>query len=217
MPRAHPSLLRKLVERRETLRRRLASGGNAETRRQLQDASYTLCVVTGTRHVETALSVARRQLADAMRRELMEVTTRSRTSALLLRGPHGWPVSTPASRDAVGFSWIMRRGCRLPSATRQGSRSHHRTVSPDRCADAMSFSVHSSLSADTAPWAWTSTPHEPRWSRPSRCPCGRGSCPHHPSPPGPGHRDHLEPAVHARQFLRGDAEFLGDPGPGFLA
>ncbi|MDG9709498.1 DUF5133 domain-containing protein [Streptomyces sp. DH10] len=66
---AHPSLLRELVERCETLRRRLASDGSAETRRRLDDASYTLCVLTGTRQLDTALSVARRQLVDAMRRE----------------------------------------------------------------------------------------------------------------------------------------------------
>ncbi|MGW0477554.1 DUF5133 domain-containing protein [Streptomyces coeruleorubidus] len=66
MLRAHPSLLRELVERCETLRRRLASGGRAETRRQLEDATYTLCVVTGTRQLDTALYVARQQLADAM-------------------------------------------------------------------------------------------------------------------------------------------------------
>ncbi|NWF30268.1 DUF5133 domain-containing protein [Streptomyces sp. PKU-EA00015] len=69
MLRAHPSLLRELVERCETLRRRVASRGNAETWRQFQDASYTLCVVTGTRQLDTALYVARQQLADAMRRE----------------------------------------------------------------------------------------------------------------------------------------------------
>ncbi|WOT40731.1 DUF5133 domain-containing protein [Streptomyces coeruleorubidus] len=66
---AHPSLLRELVERCETLRRRLASGGSAETRSQLEDASYTLCVLTGTRQLDTALSAARRQLADELRRE----------------------------------------------------------------------------------------------------------------------------------------------------
>jgi hypothetical protein len=63
---AHPSLLRELVERCETLRRRLASDGSAETKRQLDDASYTLCVLTGTRQLNAALSAARRQLADAM-------------------------------------------------------------------------------------------------------------------------------------------------------
>ncbi len=66
---AHPSLLRELVERCETLKRRLTSGGSAETARQLDDATYTLCVVTGTRQLDTALYVARRQLADAMTRQ----------------------------------------------------------------------------------------------------------------------------------------------------
>jgi hypothetical protein len=69
MLRAHPSLLRELVERCETLRRRLASDGGAETRRQLEDVTYTLCVATGTRQLDAALYVARQQLADAMTRE----------------------------------------------------------------------------------------------------------------------------------------------------
>ncbi|MBC9728261.1 DUF5133 domain-containing protein [Streptomyces sp. TRM68367] len=66
---AHPSVLRELVERCETLRRRLAADSGAETARQLEDVTYTLCVITGTRQLDTALSVARRQLAEAMRRE----------------------------------------------------------------------------------------------------------------------------------------------------
>ncbi|NUQ95084.1 MAG: DUF5133 domain-containing protein [Streptomyces sp.] len=70
MLRAHPSLLRELVERCETLRRRLASDGSeAETRRQLEDVTYTLCVATGTRQLDAALCVARQQLADAMTRQ----------------------------------------------------------------------------------------------------------------------------------------------------
>ncbi|MFF8035994.1 DUF5133 domain-containing protein [Streptomyces sp. NPDC016626] len=66
---AHPSLLRELVERCETLRHRLADDNSTETTRQLEDATYTLCVITGTRQLDTALFVARRQLAEAMRRE----------------------------------------------------------------------------------------------------------------------------------------------------
>ncbi|GAB2745506.1 DUF5133 domain-containing protein [Streptomyces bullii] len=69
MLRADPSLLRHLVERCETLRRRTASGGSAQAMRQLEDATYTLCVITGTRQLDTALYVARQQLADAMKRE----------------------------------------------------------------------------------------------------------------------------------------------------
>ncbi|MFE0513952.1 DUF5133 domain-containing protein [Streptomyces sp. NPDC058964] len=62
---AYPPLLRELVERCETLRRQSASGGS-QIARQLEDATYTLCVLTGTRQLDTALFVARRQLADAM-------------------------------------------------------------------------------------------------------------------------------------------------------
>lgn len=66
---AHPSLLRELVERCETLRRHAVSGGSPEVARRLEDATYTLCVVTGTRQLDAALYVARRQLADAMNRQ----------------------------------------------------------------------------------------------------------------------------------------------------
>jgi hypothetical protein len=66
---AHPSLLRELVERCETLKHRLAADNSAETARRLEDATYTLCVTTGTRQLDTALFVARRQLVEAMRRE----------------------------------------------------------------------------------------------------------------------------------------------------
>ncbi|MFE9455055.1 DUF5133 domain-containing protein [Streptomyces sp. NPDC006739] len=67
MLKAHPSLLRELVERCETLRQRLASDDSAETRHQLEDASYALCVITGTHQLDTALPVGRRQLTDATR------------------------------------------------------------------------------------------------------------------------------------------------------
>lgn len=66
---ARPSLLRELVERCETLRHRLCADNSAETARQLEDATYTLCVVTGTRRLDTALFVARRQIEEAMKRE----------------------------------------------------------------------------------------------------------------------------------------------------
>ncbi|SFY53597.1 hypothetical protein STEPF1_06880 [Streptomyces sp. F-1] len=68
MIRAHPSLLRELVERCETLRREVASGSSADAVRRLDDVTYTLCVVTGTRQLDTALFVARRQLADSLAR-----------------------------------------------------------------------------------------------------------------------------------------------------
>ncbi|MFF7535324.1 DUF5133 domain-containing protein [Streptomyces bobili] len=66
---AHPSLLRELVERCETLRRRLAADNSAQTARRLEDAAYTLCVITATRQLDTALFVARRQIAEATRQK----------------------------------------------------------------------------------------------------------------------------------------------------
>ncbi|WP_234384855.1 DUF5133 domain-containing protein [Streptomyces sp. MMG1121] len=64
---AYPSHLRELVERCETLKRRLAADNSAETARQLEDSAYTLCVLTGTRQLDAALLAARRQMAQAMR------------------------------------------------------------------------------------------------------------------------------------------------------
>jgi hypothetical protein len=66
---AHPTVLRTLVERYETLRA-LAdqygaggaeAGGSADprVRQQLQDTVYTLCVSTGTREIGPALAAAR--------------------------------------------------------------------------------------------------------------------------------------------------------------
>ncbi|MFD5013797.1 DUF5133 domain-containing protein [Streptomyces chartreusis] len=66
---AHPSLLRDLIERCETLTRRLALQPSANTARQLDDAAYTLCVITGTRQLDTALFVARGQMAAALHRQ----------------------------------------------------------------------------------------------------------------------------------------------------
>ncbi|MGN5380831.1 DUF5133 domain-containing protein [Streptomyces lasalocidi] len=58
---ADPSLLKELVERCDSLKRRLAAdGSSAEAARNLEDATYTLCVVTGTRQLDAALFVARR-------------------------------------------------------------------------------------------------------------------------------------------------------------
>ncbi|GCD32963.1 DUF5133 domain-containing protein [Streptomyces chrestomyceticus JCM 4735] len=64
---AHPAILRDLVEQYETLRILHAEEGTPASRQRLEDVSYTLCVSTGTRRVEEALAVARRQLAAAPR------------------------------------------------------------------------------------------------------------------------------------------------------
>ncbi|MEV0982178.1 DUF5133 domain-containing protein [Streptomyces sp. NPDC049915] len=66
---AYPPQLRELVERCETLRRRLAVDHSAETARRLEDATHTLCLLTGTRRLDTALYVARQQMFEAMRRK----------------------------------------------------------------------------------------------------------------------------------------------------
>ncbi|MFF3754720.1 DUF5133 domain-containing protein [Streptomyces sp. NPDC002018] len=63
---AHPTILRSLVEQYETLEVLRAEQGSPETRRRLEDVTYTLCVSTGTRTIEDALAVARTQLADAL-------------------------------------------------------------------------------------------------------------------------------------------------------
>ncbi|WP_406151416.1 DUF5133 domain-containing protein [Streptomyces sp. NBC_01012] len=59
---ANPATLRNLVKRYETLRSAHAWLGTSESRRQLDDVSYTLCVTTGTRTVPDALAAAAAQL-----------------------------------------------------------------------------------------------------------------------------------------------------------
>ncbi|MFE0143229.1 DUF5133 domain-containing protein [[Kitasatospora] papulosa] len=53
---ANPATLRNLVTRYEALRSTHARLGTPESRRQLEDVSYTLCVTTGTRAVPDALA-----------------------------------------------------------------------------------------------------------------------------------------------------------------
>ncbi|MFF4068257.1 DUF5133 domain-containing protein [Streptomyces sp. S501] len=59
---ANPATLRNLVTRYETLRSTHARLGTPESRRQLEDVSYTLCVTTGTRAVPDALAAAAARL-----------------------------------------------------------------------------------------------------------------------------------------------------------
>ncbi|MFD5862735.1 DUF5133 domain-containing protein [Streptomyces chartreusis] len=66
---AYPSLPRDLIERCETLSRRLATHPSAGTARRLDDATHTLCVITDTRQLDTALFVARRQMETALQRQ----------------------------------------------------------------------------------------------------------------------------------------------------
>ncbi|MFF2523266.1 DUF5133 domain-containing protein [Streptomyces liangshanensis] len=63
---AHPAMLRNLVERYEELQVARTGQDTLETRRRLEDVTYTLCVSTGTRTIEDALRVAEEQLAEAL-------------------------------------------------------------------------------------------------------------------------------------------------------
>ncbi|MET9224168.1 DUF5133 domain-containing protein [Streptomyces sp. NPDC088197] len=58
---AHPTVLRNLVERYETLTAEVETAKSVDprVRQQLQDTAYTLCVSTGTREIAPALAAAR--------------------------------------------------------------------------------------------------------------------------------------------------------------
>jgi hypothetical protein len=60
---AHPSVLRNLVERYESLST-VADGTDTGTDQQLSDTVYTLCVSTGTRDITAALVAARARIDD---------------------------------------------------------------------------------------------------------------------------------------------------------
>lgn len=62
-------MLTKAVEQYHSLRQLHAAEGGAQSRQHMNDAAYTLCVITGTRDVDTALMIARRQLAPAPQAE----------------------------------------------------------------------------------------------------------------------------------------------------
>jgi hypothetical protein len=62
---AHPALLADLVREYETLGMLGADEGGAEAQRRLDDVSYTLCVATGTRDIDSALVAARHRLPGA--------------------------------------------------------------------------------------------------------------------------------------------------------
>jgi hypothetical protein len=72
---AHPTVLRTLVERYETLRAladqygadgvQAVGSGDPLVRQQLQDTVYTLCVSTGTREIGPALAAAHEHMERA--------------------------------------------------------------------------------------------------------------------------------------------------------
>ncbi len=59
---AHPAVLKDLIEEYETLQALYTGNGGRSVQQRLDDVSYTLCVSTGTRDIDTALSTARQQL-----------------------------------------------------------------------------------------------------------------------------------------------------------
>lgn len=61
----HPVAVGKLVKRYQALREEHALHGGPQTRQRLNDAAYTLCVITGTRDIDAALDAARRFAAPA--------------------------------------------------------------------------------------------------------------------------------------------------------
>ncbi|GGV70165.1 DUF5133 domain-containing protein [Streptomyces longisporoflavus] len=60
---AHPVVLKNLLEQYETLSALHAEKGTKEARQRMEDVAYTLCVSTGTRHIDAALTAARHQLS----------------------------------------------------------------------------------------------------------------------------------------------------------
>ncbi|MFD5033831.1 DUF5133 domain-containing protein [Streptomyces sp. NPDC058220] len=82
---AHPAILRNLVQQYEVLQILHAEKESPETRRRLEDLTYTLCVSTGTRVVEEALAVAERQLATAFADQAAMSVTAGEAVALTVR------------------------------------------------------------------------------------------------------------------------------------
>lgn len=66
---AHPAVLRNLLEQYETLTALQAQDPSAEVRRRMDDVTYTLCVSTGTRDIDAAVTAARHRLLGTTRPE----------------------------------------------------------------------------------------------------------------------------------------------------
>ncbi|MGW7067254.1 DUF5133 domain-containing protein [Streptomyces sp. NPDC054855] len=60
---AHPVVLKNLLEQYETLTALHAENGTDQARQRMEDVAYTLCISTGTRHIDAALSAARGRLS----------------------------------------------------------------------------------------------------------------------------------------------------------
>ncbi|MEU0662879.1 DUF5133 domain-containing protein [Streptomyces lavendulocolor] len=62
---AHPAVLNDLVEQYEALQALHGEAGAPDVRRRMEDVAYTLCVSTGTRDIDAALTAARNRLLAA--------------------------------------------------------------------------------------------------------------------------------------------------------
>ncbi|WP_189763244.1 DUF5133 domain-containing protein [Streptomyces xanthochromogenes] len=62
---AHPAVLRALLDEYTALSSPHASEARAANRRRLDDVAYTLCVSTGTRDIDSAVTAARHRLSGA--------------------------------------------------------------------------------------------------------------------------------------------------------
>ncbi|MFC8244540.1 DUF5133 domain-containing protein [Streptomyces chartreusis] len=102
--------MRDLIERCETLTRPLAAHPSPDTARLLDDAVYTLCVVTGTRQLDAGLFVARQQMEAAglfVARRQMEAALRDR-QPLYRRGGSGSPCRTAGNPGLWGPTAVGR-------------------------------------------------------------------------------------------------------------
>ncbi|GGX90927.1 hypothetical protein GCM10010358_51160 [Streptomyces minutiscleroticus] len=62
---AHPAVLSDLIKQYEALTALNAQDGDETARQRLEDVTYTLCVATGTRDIDSALVAARHRLPGA--------------------------------------------------------------------------------------------------------------------------------------------------------
>lgn len=65
MPTPRTLALRNLIEQYEALQVLYAVEGGFEARKRMNEAAYSLCLMTGTRDVDTALLVSHHQLSRA--------------------------------------------------------------------------------------------------------------------------------------------------------
>ncbi|MEU7305945.1 DUF5133 domain-containing protein [Streptomyces sp. NPDC007189] len=152
---ASPPHLRELVERCDTLRRRLAVDHSAENARRLEDAAHALCLLTGTRRLDTALYVARQQMNEAMRHKQPTIAVRS----------------PPVDRDAVPPDTDVRAALFDPAGGHSVRQRQARPSSPAGIPRRSARSPGQRADGDLAQWSRRTpaqSPCDPLW--PSREP-----------------------------------------------